>query len=130
LEIPEEELVLQPETEEIAENLEEDLLYEEPEQEEPLSEEIIGDDALPDIQVEGFGDDLDNEVSESSDYTALSQEASFSDIPENLKSEIRSVLSYMDQLLESLPEEKIQEFARSDHFDTYKKLFEELGLKV
>ena len=34
----------------------------------------------------------------------------------------------MDQLLESLPEEKIQEFANSDHFDVYKRLFDELGL--
>jgi hypothetical protein len=34
----------------------------------------------------------------------------------------------MDKLLESLPDEKIEEFARSDYFDTYKKLFSELGL--
>jgi hypothetical protein len=34
----------------------------------------------------------------------------------------------MDQLLESLPEDKIEEFAKSEYFDTYKKLFEELGL--
>jgi hypothetical protein len=34
----------------------------------------------------------------------------------------------MDQLLESLPDEKIEEFARSEYFDTYKKLFKELGL--
>lgn len=50
-------------------------------------------------------------------------------LPENLKQEIRSVLSYMDQLLESLPEEKIQEFAKSEHFEVYKRLFEELGLE-
>jgi hypothetical protein len=34
----------------------------------------------------------------------------------------------MDQLLESLPDDKIEEFARSEYFDTYKKLFKELGL--
>ena len=49
-------------------------------------------------------------------------------IPSNLKQELKTVLSYMDQLLESLPEEKIEEFAKSEYFDTYKKLFEELGL--
>ena len=49
-------------------------------------------------------------------------------IPNNLKQELKIVLSYMDQLLESLPEEKIEEFAKSEYFDTYKKLFEELGL--
>jgi len=50
------------------------------------------------------------------------------DISDNLKSEIKSVLSYMDQLLENLPENKIAEFAQSEQFDTYKKLFKELGL--
>jgi hypothetical protein len=47
---------------------------------------------------------------------------------DRLKSEIRGVLSYLDKLLESLPENKIDEFAHSEYFDTYKKLFEELGL--
>jgi len=47
---------------------------------------------------------------------------------DRLKSEIKSVLTYLDKLLDSLPEEKIEEFARSKYFDTYKKLFEELGL--
>lgn len=49
-------------------------------------------------------------------------------IPNRIKDEVRSVLVYLDKLLESLPEEKIEEFAKSDHFETYKRLFEELGL--
>ncbi len=49
-------------------------------------------------------------------------------IPEDLKDEIRTVLKYMDHLLEALPDEKIQEFASSDYFVMYKKLFEDLGL--
>ena len=51
-----------------------------------------------------------------------------SDDGNRLKAEIKSVLSYLDKLLDSLPEEKIEEFANSEYFDTYKKLFEELGL--
>jgi hypothetical protein len=51
-----------------------------------------------------------------------------SSIPGNIRQELKTVLSYMDQLLESLPEEKIEEFAKSEYFDTYKKLFKELGL--
>ncbi len=47
---------------------------------------------------------------------------------DRLKAEIKSVLSYLDKLLDSLPEDKIEEFANSEYFDTYKKLFEELGL--
>jgi hypothetical protein len=49
-------------------------------------------------------------------------------VPPAFKQELRAVLSYMDILLESLPEEKIEEFARSEHFEPYKKLFKELGL--
>ena len=49
-------------------------------------------------------------------------------LPSDLKEEIKSVLSYMDQLLENLPEEKIEEFARSEHFEVYKKLFADLGI--
>jgi hypothetical protein len=49
-------------------------------------------------------------------------------LPSGLKNELKTVLSYMDQLLESLPEDKIEEFAKSEYFDTYKKLFKELGL--
>jgi hypothetical protein len=49
-------------------------------------------------------------------------------LPGNFKKELKQVLSYMDQLLESLPEEKIEEFAKSEYFDTYKKLFKDLGI--
>jgi hypothetical protein len=45
-----------------------------------------------------------------------------------VKTELREVLIYMDKLLESLPEDKINEFAQSEHYNTYKKLFEELGI--
>lgn len=55
-------------------------------------------------------------------------ESSRGGLSEKMKEEIKSVLSYMDKLLASLPDEKIQEFAESEHFEVYKKLFEELGL--
>jgi hypothetical protein len=50
------------------------------------------------------------------------------DIDVSMKQEVKSVLAYMDQLLENLPEDKIAEFAKSEHFETYKKLFQELGI--
>ena len=34
----------------------------------------------------------------------------------------------MDDLLESLPEEKVEEFVRSEHYEVYKKIFKELGI--
>ena len=45
-----------------------------------------------------------------------------------VREEIRSVLAYLDQLLDALPPEKVREFAQSKHFATYKKLFREFGL--
>jgi len=42
--------------------------------------------------------------------------------------ELKGVLSYIDELLEALPEDKIEEFARSEQFDHYKKVFQELGI--
>lgn len=50
------------------------------------------------------------------------------ELSDDLKGEIKSILKYMDQLLEALPEDKIEEFARSEYFEVYKKLFDELGL--
>jgi hypothetical protein len=46
----------------------------------------------------------------------------------HFKKDLQVVLSYMDRLLEALPDEKIEEFARSKQFDVYKKVFKELGL--
>ncbi len=62
------------------------------------------------------------------EQTAAQTSRTSADSIDSLKANIRSVLSYLDKLLESLPEDKIEEFARSEHFDTYKKLFEDLGL--
>ena len=49
-------------------------------------------------------------------------------IPTHLRNDLKTVLSYMDQLLEALPDDKIEEFARSNYYETYKKLFRDLGL--
>ena len=75
-------------------------------------------------------DNLDNNVSkENIDYLTKDAEST-QDVTmnSNLKQDIKSVLLYMDQLLENLPEDKIIEFAKSEEFTTYKKLFNELGL--
>ncbi len=59
---------------------------------------------------------------------AVPPAASAAPLATGLKDELRAVLSYMDKLLASLPDDKIQEFAESEHFEVYKRLFEELGL--
>ncbi|GHV31280.1 hypothetical protein AGMMS4952_19710 [Spirochaetia bacterium] len=77
---------------------------------------------LPDI---ALADDLSVEIPVEP-ATAPEQDI---EIPGELKSELKNVLEYMDKLLEFLPEEKIEEFAQSEHYITYKKLFDELGIK-
>ena len=110
-------------------------------EEAPVFEEAAVDDDIPTVnkvlnedetEAASFAevDNLDNTLSESNlAYLDKESENGISD-PANadLKQDIKSVLLYMDQLLENLPEEKIVEFAKSDEFVTYKKLFNELGL--
>ncbi len=110
-----------PDSEEsFAEVLPEDFVVEaEGSFESPIEADIPLEEELPEV-VEG-------EIDEVLPVTPASQNGQ-SAMPDILKNEVKSVLAYMDQLLESLPEEKIEEFARSEYFDTYKKLFEELGL--
>jgi hypothetical protein len=74
------------------------------------------------------GEDLAAEEEPELPAAPAEDKAEDSSLPVNLKQELKTVLTYMDQLLESLPEDKIEEFAKSEYFDTYKKLFEELGL--
>ncbi len=82
--------------------------------------------------VEGLqGEAAEESLSPKAEATSLEAKEERPEIealPNDLRQEIKSVLSYMDQLLDSLPEEKIEEFARSKHFEVYKKLFEDLGI--
>jgi pilus assembly protein FimV len=90
---------------------------------EPARETADGVDPLDQVlEMEEIGDEA------SAGEAPAGAPAAEADIPDNLKDEIRTVLKYMDHLLEALPDEKIQEFASSDYFVMYKKLFEDLGL--
>jgi len=86
------------------------------------STQIIG---LSSTEEEEIYNNLRNEMESKEDNTSIQAGGD----TEVLKSEVKSVLSYLDQLLDSLPEEKIKEFAESKAFETYRKLFEELYIK-
>ena len=103
----------------------EPVISEEEVAEEEVEEEVSSGASFAEV------DNLDNTLSESNlAYLDKQNEVNVSDNAANtdLKQDIKSVLLYMDQLLENLPEDKIVEFAKSDEFVTYKKLFSELGL--
>lgn len=104
---------------------------------ESLNGDIVVNHDIPESPTDELSDDMSLEPDTFSPVEEISADTVDSEpvtvtgvdsIPKDLKEEIKSVLSYMDQLLESLPEEKIEEFARSEHFEVYKKLFGELGI--
>lgn len=47
---------------------------------------------------------------------------------DQLVPDLKRLLAYLDKLLESLPEDKIDEFARSEYFELYRKVFERFDL--
>lgn len=127
--------VPEPETENfeepvIEESLSEETVLETPTVDEPLSEETEETSVEEPAIEEAAADEtvVVEEPSADEPCEARGAHTQQTSIPKNLKEEVISVLSYMDQLLENLPEDKIAEFAKSEHFVTYKKLFDELGL--
>ena len=94
-----------------------------------LTEQIIEEPGLteqnePEIQPEVLEDELDTEEKTDTVETVQTQKP----LSQDLMQDVKSLLVYMDQLLEDLPEEKIEEFANSDKFVLFKNVFEKLGL--
>lgn len=89
-----------------------------------VEEDILTETEIAEPELE----EQESPIGSATSVPASSTPSVTGNLPPDLTEEIKAVLSYMDQLLESLPEEKIEEFARSEYFVTYKKLFEELGL--
>jgi hypothetical protein len=95
----------------------------------PEEADVLSEGDIDTLERSGeIKEEADEGAGEAGDGEEFLSEDEGLDIPSNIKQELKTVLSYMDQLLESLPEDKIEEFAKSEYFDTYKKLFKELGL--
>lgn len=102
-----------------------DIMNEAPSVDNALSEENV-DYLSKDNTV--LSDDEAAVAESEPEPSAETEQTDTSDLPSDIKEDVKSVLLYMDQLLENLPEDKIMEFAKSEQFTTYKKLFNELGL--
>ena len=113
----------------------------------------LGDD-IPDIQIDDIPEiTLDMDSIESTDQFELDDEieipagsdetvdavpapgepeggefdsSGINALPINLREEMKEALTYMDDLLGSLPDEKITEFMQTRHYEVYKKIFKEL----
>ena len=102
-----------------------DIMNEAPSVDNALSEENV-DYLSKDNTV--LSDDEAAVAESEPEPSAETEQTDTSNLPSDIKEDVKSVLLYMDQLLENLPEDKIMEFAKSEQFTTYKKLFNELGL--
>ena len=94
--------------------------------EKTFGEESGSDFTTPESSV-NIEDAIEIENPEDNSLTQI-EETKDNELSKDIKNDVKSVLLYMDKLLESLPDEKIREFAASEQFETYKKLFDELGL--
>ena len=45
------------------------------------------------------------------------------------KDELKKMISYLDRLFDQLPEDTVREFSRSEYFDLYKKVMQDLGIQ-
>ncbi len=75
------------------------------------------EDLLKEPSIQTFSET--GEVSIEKKIEALSSET---------KEELKTVLKYLDNLLENLPEDKIKEFAKSEYYDLYIKILDKLGI--
>jgi hypothetical protein len=72
----------------------------------------------------GTGASEDSKVSGQAGHDAEGN----SPLSGQMVSDLKRLLSYLDKLLESLPEDRIDEFARSEYFELYRKVFERFDL--
>ena len=118
----------EPQDLEVVEEPEEFQFEQDLEEEQSLNPEAIEDTTLKESNNSADRTGVDSLIPTANALAQLDKQTSLEHLPKDIKDEIRDILTYMDQLLESLPEDKIQEFARSEHFEVYKKIFEELGI--
>ena len=77
-------------------------------------------------KITNWNNDINKQTKEKTSVTDTVQTQK--PLSQDLMQDVKSLLLYMDQLLEDLPEEKIEEFANSDKFVLFKNVFEKLGL--
>ncbi len=101
---------------------------------EPASLEVYGTDeseaGLPEgIEIEGIDTIFEEpEPGKSFSETAGVIEDKLESLSPETKEELKTVLKYLDNLLEELPEDKIKEFAKSEYYDLYVKILDKLGI--
>ncbi|MDR2344370.1 MAG: hypothetical protein LBD86_07560 [Spirochaetaceae bacterium] len=106
--------------------------YLSPDEFEDINESRLAEHPQPELTAESRVAEIPPETPETTATPATSRTAvqnAYDPLNSaHFRKDLQIVLSYMDKLLEALPDEKIEEFALSEQFDTYKKVFRDLGL--
>ena len=98
--------------------------------EKPLEGEVSGAEEVVNFVEESVGLAGIGEVSQEVITQKSSKiEEAIEGLTESEKEGLRKVLGYLDKLLENLPEEKVKEFASSEYYDLYVRLFDKLNIK-
>lgn len=93
---------------------------------ETYSEEAISEIGVAEIPIEPG---ITTKESITTEESASVVEEATDTLLEQDKEDIRKILTYLDKLLESLPEDKIKEFASSEYYDLYIRIFDKLKIK-
>jgi len=74
----------------------------------------------------------DSPVIPAAAAVAVTEDVATSEIVQGLtdetKEDVKTVLSYLDNLFDDLPDDKVKEFAGSEYYDIYNRLFKKLGI--
>jgi|GEM_PF-3587550 len=98
--------------------------------EKPLEGEVSGAEEVVNFVEESVGLAGIGEVPQEVITQKSSKiEEAIEGLTESEKEGLRKVLGYLDKLLENLPEEKVKEFASSEYYDLYVRLFDKLNIK-
>ena len=106
----------------IEEKVEEEI--NETEQEDFFKEKVVVEEKELE-EVVGIGEEKSSEVKEERKPEEKTLDERYKEV--NID-DIKKVLSYLDSLFGYLPEDKIKEFAKSEYYEVYNKLFDELGI--
>ena len=93
-----------------------------------MRDEVVDEEA-PELQVldEPEAQDTIPAAAEDED-SADDKDAGVSPGNALLRDDMRKVLGYLDNLFDELPQERVKEFANSEYYEMYNRLFKELGL--
>jgi hypothetical protein len=89
------------------------------------SEDSVPTEYEPEEDISLSGEELNNILDSGEEESEVGEKFSFTTVN---KEDVKKLMSYIDELMGSMPEEFVQEFAKSEYFELYKKVMDELDI--